>query len=452
MEPSGQRPRGDAVTASLAAAVAVDRGGRRLFVAALASAPGMAVVTSRDSNRWAVIELPSNVDGNQRAALERYARRAADDLFAMEPFRRPDSPIEHRISNLFLHINDVCNLRCRHCYALREGQDHALVGSARGTLGVADVERMVDELEGFGLARVTLGGGEPVLHPELGAIIRTLHRRGLGISLLTNATRISESLAALLAEAGVVVLASLHGPDAATHGKLSGPGSFAPAVAGIRRLRSHLGAQQVVINSTLWDGNVTRIPDTIRLAEELGAGSIRFMPLHGFMRAGDHGHPTLTCDSEDVLHWARLAARMRVERGWKIEVGVSLTGIPGATCEDVDGGVDRVCAVGRELIVAADGGVFACPLLMQAEHRLGSIADGLGAIARSAQLLGLERTVARRREAVAACGSCALSGICQGGCPALAYDAHATFDACDPMCKAHREYSDELFSRCASSR
>ena len=438
------------MTTSLDDAIILDRGGRRLFVSALAAAPGLAVVTCRESNRWAIIKLPASVDPSRRDALDCYLERAADDLFAMAPFARADPAPEPGISNLFLHINDVCNLRCAHCYALREGPDHAAVEAARGMLALADIERMADELGGLGLAGVTLGGGEPTLHRELEAIIRSLHRRGLKISLLTNATRISESLAALLAETGVLVLVSLHGPDAETHEQLAGPGSFTPALAGISRLLDHLPAPQLIINSTMWDGNTTRLPAMVRFAETLGAGRIRFMPLHGFADSG--GHLSMTCDSDELMHWARSAAEMRVGQGWKIEVAVGLSGIPGATCADIGDDGQRVCSVGRELVVAADGGVFSCPVLMQPEHRLGSVEEGLDTIARSARLRELERIVAARREEVAACASCALSGICQGGCPALAYDAHASFERCDPTCTAHREYSDEFFSLCARSR
>jgi pyrroloquinoline quinone biosynthesis protein E len=269
------------------------------------------------------------------------------------------------------------------------------------------------------------------------------------VTLLTNAIRIDDALAALLGEIGALVLCSLHGPDAACHERLAGAGSFAPARDGIRRLAAHLPAERLVVNTTLHDGNLDRLDEMVDVAARLGAGRIRFMPLHGFA-AGDPGGLALTGDGEALLAWARHAAARRVGRSWPIEVGVGLTGIPGASCEDGEGG--PVCTIGRQLVVAADGGVYPCAVLMQSEHRLGGAGDGLAAIGRSARLAELAGAVAARRSAVAACAGCALSGICQAGCPALARGVCGSFAAPDPMCAAHQAYGAVFFASCARAR
>ena len=70
-----------------------------------------------------------------------------------------------------------CNLSCTYC---NEYDDHS------APVPTADVLRRIDRLADLGTGVVTLSGGEPLLHPDLDAIIRHIRQRGAIATLITN--------------------------------------------------------------------------------------------------------------------------------------------------------------------------------------------------------------------------------------------------------------------------
>jgi hypothetical protein len=101
---------------------------------------------------------------------------------------------EETAPSLMLQITDSCNVRCRACYSPR-----------------SDIFRSLDDLASDldrGRARrklhtVTLTGGEPTLHPDIEAIVRTIKDRRLHCFLLTNGVTMDASLMQRLKRAGL---------------------------------------------------------------------------------------------------------------------------------------------------------------------------------------------------------------------------------------------------------
>ena len=70
-----------------------------------------------------------------------------------------------------------CNLSCTYC---NEYDDRS------APVPTADVLRRIDRLADLGTGVVTLSGGEPLLHPDLDAIINHIRKRGAIATLITN--------------------------------------------------------------------------------------------------------------------------------------------------------------------------------------------------------------------------------------------------------------------------
>jgi MoaA/NifB/PqqE/SkfB family radical SAM enzyme len=87
-----------------------------------------------------------------------------------------------------------CNLACAYC---NEFDDH----SAPVPLD-AMLER-IDHLARLGTSRIELSGGEPLLHPDLDAIIQRIRQHGALAGLITNGYLLSEKRIARLNEAGL---------------------------------------------------------------------------------------------------------------------------------------------------------------------------------------------------------------------------------------------------------
>lgn len=84
------------------------------------------------------------------------------------------------------HINRACDARCRFCFATFR--------DVPGQLPLAQVFETLELLRAAGAEKINFAGGEPTLHPQLGAMLR--HARGLGLvtSLVTNGSRLERLL------------------------------------------------------------------------------------------------------------------------------------------------------------------------------------------------------------------------------------------------------------------
>lgn len=126
-----------------------------------------------------------------------------------------------------------CNLRCVHCF----NPTHRALPHELNTHEVCGV---LDQLAAFGVMTVTFSGGEPSVRPDIAAILRHARRQGLLVQLLSNATRVTPSFAALLREIGPEqVCISIYGATAAGYERMTGViGSYAAFREGLVRLAS----------------------------------------------------------------------------------------------------------------------------------------------------------------------------------------------------------------------
>ena len=71
-----------------------------------------------------------------------------------------------------------CNLACAYC---NEYDARLAAGAARG-----DARAGSTSWPTLGTAMITISGGEPLMHPELDAMVARMRRRGMFASLITN--------------------------------------------------------------------------------------------------------------------------------------------------------------------------------------------------------------------------------------------------------------------------
>lgn len=104
------------------------------------------------------------------------------------------------IDYLRISVTDRCNLRCAYCLPLTgvRWQPRA------DLLSLTEIIQVVEAAAGLGLRKIRLTGGEPLVRPDLPALVRAIaHVPGIeDISLTTNGMLL-ERLAAPLAEAGL---------------------------------------------------------------------------------------------------------------------------------------------------------------------------------------------------------------------------------------------------------
>jgi len=118
----------------------------------------------------------------------------------------------------------LCDLRCKHCgsYAGERRPDE---------LNRVELLSVADQLIELGLQLVTLGGGEPMLHPDWAELGRRLTDGGVTVNMISNGWSFGERKLKMAQEAGVVQMAfSLDGLQEA-HDTIRRPDSFRRVMA-----------------------------------------------------------------------------------------------------------------------------------------------------------------------------------------------------------------------------
>lgn len=205
------------------------------------------------------------------------------------------------LTSLYFYLTEGCNLACRHCWiAPRFDNDGKLP-----TLPVELFERAIEEAKPLGLSSVKLSGGEPLMHPQFAELLRIIRREELHLSLETNGVLCTSEIAREIAQVqNCCVSVSLDGIDAETHDWVRCvSGSFKMAIQGIENLVAAGIKPQIIM--TLMKKNATQIEDMIRLAEKLGASSVKFNVVQPTARGKELSKTGKTLTVEEVIELGR---------------------------------------------------------------------------------------------------------------------------------------------------
>lgn len=212
-------------------------------------------------------------------------------------------------------ITDRCNRRCGYCY------------NNSGSAAAKHMDRemlftLARELVQLKVISVCVSGGEASMHPDYVDLIRFFKRNGILAASITNGFDIDRNTAEEMAANLPLIQVTLDGPDAETHDRLRGRGSFARAVATARALKS-AGLAKLRIAFTLTAKNADSFPGMKDLALELNAADLRTMPLaqvgRAFHNAGFTPTPDQTASVKaQTIEWAsdeEVASKLSVEWG-----------------------------------------------------------------------------------------------------------------------------------------
>jgi SynChlorMet cassette radical SAM/SPASM protein ScmF len=319
------------------------------------------------------------------------------------------------LNSLYFYLTEGCNLRCRHCWIAPKFQcgDRVYPFLDFGLFG-----HIIEQALPLGLSNVKLTGGEPLLHPRIADILGCIREKGLGLVVETNGVLCTPAIAREIASCrGAFVSVSLDGADAETHEWVRGvPGAFDAALEGIRNLAASGLRPQVIMS--LMRRNRDQVEPVVRLAESLGAGSVKFNLVQPTAR-GEKMHET-----GEALTVAEM-----VELGRWVEDDLSeLSHLPlfyshppafrslGRLFGD-DGGDCARCGIFGILGILASGAYALCGIgETVSELVFGHAAtDRLEEIWNEAPVLrDIREGLPRRLEGV--CGQCLLKGICLGSC------------------------------------
>ncbi len=287
----------------------------------------------------------------------------------------------------FVTNPDDCNLRCLMC-----GGHSDLARLAAGPrpeprrLDLALVQAVLDERHGRGLSEVIPSTmGEPLLWPDLPALLDLCSRRGIKVNLTTNGTfpgRGAAGWAERLCPASSDVKISWNGASAATAESIMRGLDFAAALAGLRvflSVRDRLAAAggwrcRVSLQVTAMEANVAELPGIVRLAASLGVDRVKvnqvqvhFDEIHG---------QSLRRDPPAIRRWNRAAraSREAAEAARRPDGSmVELQNLVELSPEGEPAPLGPCPFLGREAWVTVEGRFAPCPAPGAARGELGDL-------------------------------------------------------------------------------
>lgn len=126
-----------------------------------------------------------------------------------------------------IHITDKCNLRCQYCYI---DFDHA-----EKDMKIEDAKRILIEAQQAGAERISLEGGEPLIHNDIGAMVKLIKDLGMECNINTNGFFLPKRIKDV--KRTDLLTISLDGPKE-VHDEQRGEGSFEKAIAAIELARA----------------------------------------------------------------------------------------------------------------------------------------------------------------------------------------------------------------------
>lgn len=180
---------------------------------------------------------------------------------------------EYPLNQIYFYLTEGCNLACRHCWIAPKYQteDHVYP-----SLPLDLFRSIVEQAKPLGLSAVKLTGGEPLLHPNIREMLEVVRSEDLRLNVETNGTLCTPELAEKMAACkNPFVSVSIDGGDAETHEWVRGvPGCFEAALEGARNLVNAGFKPQIIM--AVMRRNRDQMEAVVRLAESLGAGSVKF--------------------------------------------------------------------------------------------------------------------------------------------------------------------------------
>lgn len=315
----------------------------------------------------------------------------------------PTRPLEVHVA-----ITERCPLRCDGCY-----QPTAADGAP---VPLADLVRTLDEVERSGAFTVAFGGGEPVTHPDLGALATAARARGLVPVVTTSGVGLSAERARALG-AFAQVNVSFDG-DA---------GLRAPEVVeAAERAVTHLVAAgvSVGVNVVLTRRSVAALEATCARAADLGAREVQLLRYKPEGRARSLDYLTQRLSDADVAALPGLVRRV-VDAG-RVSVRIDCALVPLLSFSDPR----ALTALG---VLGCEAGNALEARTLAGRAAPCSFTPHLPADA----LLGF---AARPPEP---CASCPVQAVCRGGCKVVSSYLDGVVGP-DPECPrvvAHRAAS-----------
>ena len=181
---------------------------------------------------------------------------------------------DRTLLSVVLELTARCNNNCGHCYINVPAHDKE---AQKRELTFDQITKIIDESVSLGTLWFLLSGGEPLLRPDFFDIYMYLKKKGLLVSVFTNASLITqEHIDLFLKYPPRDIEVTVYGVTEKTHKKVTGKNTFASTMTGIDLLFSN--PLPVTLKSTIMKSNVEQIDKISQFCRSKSKRPFRFDP------------------------------------------------------------------------------------------------------------------------------------------------------------------------------
>jgi len=323
-----------------------------------------------------------------------------------------------------LEFTARCNNNCRHCYINVPAGDRR---AKKEELSLDEIERIVDEAVSMGAMWCLVTGGEPLLRPDFEELYLMLKKKGLLVSVFTNATLVAKDHIRLFRHYPPRdIEVSVYGIRKSTYERVTrSPGNYEKFLKGLSLLQQ--SGLRIRLKTMALRSNNTELSEISKFCRQRTKDTFRFDP---FLHLRYDGDPIR---NEDI----------KSERLSPAEI-VSLEQSDPERFEALRKGCDKLikpivslensnylfrCGIGYNSFTIGSNGLFRlCASLWHPECvydlRTGNVSEAL-----TLTIPKIRAMRTNRPEFLENCGVCSLVNLCMW-CPAYAYLEAGKMDAC----------------------
>jgi radical SAM protein with 4Fe4S-binding SPASM domain len=314
-----------------------------------------------------------------------------------------------------LEITARCNNGCRHCYINRPADDRETTGRE---LTLSEISDLADQAVRMGAVWVLITGGEPLLRRDFEDIYLTLKRKGLLVSVFTNATLISEEHVALFKRYPPRdIEITVYGASEATYERVTQKtGSFRDFMNGLNRLMEN--GVRVRLKAMAMRSNFKELPEIAAFCRSRTKDYFRFDPLLHLRLDGDERR-----NREIRAERLTPGEIVEIERADEERFSALRKDCGRLIREPLPGDASDLlfhCGAGKGLFSISHDGQFRLCASLQAPETLFNLRRGTLREAWERHVPKVLDTRSNRKEFIDHCRSCGLIDLCLW-CPANAY-------------------------------
>lgn len=154
------------------------------------------------------------------------------------------------LKSIYLHITEACEHNCNFCYA----------SYGLGKFGHAElenIEKIVSYAAKAGIEKISLVGGNPVLHPKIAEILRYIATKTeMKTVLMTNTARFPNNTIEELAPFIDIVMVTIHGDNSTQHDAVTTiDGSYEDLISACKEFQRYSVPIEVAYNITPYTYN-----------------------------------------------------------------------------------------------------------------------------------------------------------------------------------------------------